>query len=684
MVDFRKWFMAFASAALLFGLGSSAYAQSTAFICNATAGNPHIVRQEGVAELVGDLILNCTGGSFTPAGTYMGPGTNVVSNVQINLNTNVTSRLTGNQTVTGTAADSEAILTIDEPFPNSGGQIPFGVNGQAVTGVAGAAQYQLGCVANGESGCLNIRSVGWGFGASGSYNGTPGHPNIFQGLVSAANPYQVNWQGVPIDAPGTTITRIIRITNVRANACALAGNTTSLLPTTITELIGISGSQSIIINTPLQTVALAEKGLLGSVNPFPQVFPPGPATYQQCNSLNAAYLTSLGGSPPTSLSNPSNPSEPPSAFLPVPPSGIPISTILLSATEGFAAAFKYVANYTNFFYGFEQNVLGISYFTESGWIPYDVSGLDQSSGREIGLADTGTLIQFTFTGIPAGVTDLFVPNAVNLVDPSGALTSGYAQLYTGVTPDSNPGPPTGVTDVGSSFVGGAVTVIYQIIYSDPTVVETLNVWVAPAYNTTSATSPAPSVTPTNVAINFAPLSTAPGATVGPIPRFCQPYVATAAFSLTACTCNLLFPFVTNQAGFDTGIAIANTSDSPSFGGLPPLVAQLGTLTLTYYGNTAGNGPPPPAYTTQAAVPPGSEVTFTLSSGGQDAAAPTISVPPTPTFQGYIIVQANFQFCHGFAAITDQGAQRLGEGYLALSLDVPGLNRTYQVGENEGH
>src|SRR5271156_1028605 len=73
MVDFRKWLIAFAAAALLFGLGTSkAYAQgSTAFICNATAGNPYIVRSEGVAELVGDLVLNCTGGSVTPSNTFI-------------------------------------------------------------------------------------------------------------------------------------------------------------------------------------------------------------------------------------------------------------------------------------------------------------------------------------------------------------------------------------------------------------------------------------------------------------------------------------------------------------------------------------------------------------------------------------------------------------------------------------
>jgi hypothetical protein len=179
------------------------------------------------------------------------------------------------------------------------------------------------------------------------------------------------------------------------------------------------------------------------------------------------------------------------------------------------------------------------------------------------------------------------------------------------------------------------------------------------------------------------------ATTGPVPRFEPDTTTSPLYTISACTCNLLFPFVTNQAGFDTGIAIANTTQD-----VYGTVGQVGTLTLTYFGNTAGNGAAPPAYTTQAGVPAGSELVFTLSSGGGDAAAPTIQVPATPTFQGYVIAQANFQYCHGFAEITDQGAQRLGSGYLALSLDVPvvsvnvrlptGLNRTGNGGENEGH
>jgi hypothetical protein len=58
--------------------------------------------------------------------------------------------------------------------------------------------------------------------------------------------------------------------------------------------------------------------------------------------------------------------------------------------------------------------------------------------------------------------------------------------------------------------------------------------------------------------------------------------------------------------------------------------------------------------------------------------------------------ADFQYCHAFAFISDVGAQKLAEGYLAIQLDFPfNLNgvagispqtnsRTGVLGENEGH
>ena len=59
------------------------------------------------------------------------------------------------------------------------------------------------------------------------------------------------------------------------------------------------------------------------------------------------------------------------------------------------------------------------------------------------------------------------------------------------------------------------------------------------------------------------------------------------------------------------------------------------------------------------------------------------------FQGYIIAQAGFQYCHGFAFISKQGAgfqaDNLAMGYLAIVLDKPNtLPRTFSIGENDGH
>jgi hypothetical protein len=60
---------------------------------------------EGHAELIGDIVLTCTGGIPTPAG-----GAVPAVNFTILLNTNVTSRLTN-------GLFTEALLLIDEPNP---------------------------------------------------------------------------------------------------------------------------------------------------------------------------------------------------------------------------------------------------------------------------------------------------------------------------------------------------------------------------------------------------------------------------------------------------------------------------------------------------------------------------------------------------------------------------------------
>jgi hypothetical protein len=42
----------------------------------------------------------------------------------------------------------------------------------------------------------------------------------------------------------------------------------------------------------------------------------------------------------------------------------------------------------------------------------------------------------------------------------------------------------------------------------------------------------------------------------------------------------------------------------------------------------------------------------------------------PGFNGYVIAVCNFQYAHGFAFVSDLGAQKLAMGYLADVLNTP--------------
>ncbi|MGH7967492.1 MAG: hypothetical protein ACREIC_02070, partial [Limisphaerales bacterium] len=130
MADFRRLFYALAVVALLAGLTVPVSAQIAPFQCIANAGVPPIIRGEGYTELVGDLTLNCTGGTPTPTGNLV-PQVNFT----ILLNTNITSRLLAG------GVWSEALLIVDEPHSGSNPAVPLlncGANGASDSGPSGA------------------------------------------------------------------------------------------------------------------------------------------------------------------------------------------------------------------------------------------------------------------------------------------------------------------------------------------------------------------------------------------------------------------------------------------------------------------------------------------------------------------------------------------------------------------
>jgi hypothetical protein len=219
------------------------------------------------------------------------------------------------------------------------------------------------------------------------------------------------------------------------------------------------------------------------------------------------------------------------------------------------------------------------------------------------------------------------------------------------------------------IVNGTGLAVWEVSAASPNLIDSLFFLVATAFVANpGAATPSPPVGQARVAGTFAPFyagandvtNTAGRWSSGlPIPRFLETTDLTNAFRIEACETNLLFPFVTAQAGFDTGLAISNTS-ADHFAD-PQNRRQSGTCTINYFGNVTGGGNAPNPQTTNAAIPAGGQLTFVLSSGGN------FGIAGTPGFQGYIFARCLFRWAHGFAFITDGpvGQARVAEGYLAL-------------------
>jgi hypothetical protein len=691
MADFRKWFFALAALALMLG-ASTAYAQitnSNSVTCNTTPSNPTIVRVEGLAELVGDYVLVCTGGTPTPApGTVAGPTQTIPQfDVTLTLNANITSRLLSGGYI-------DALLTVDEPFPAT----PFPTN---ATRQSGSPIGQNVCYSNTTglgSTPANCNVLNGTYNPNNfTFSGSPYAPfNVF--VAHQASVSQVTWLGVPIDGPGTAGSRVLRMTNIRANAC-LVGLSSTLVPSSIVGFVSLNGSNSVVIQgSGQQTLAYVQTGLIVGG---------GNTTLQQCVNLNTGG-GGLAGNFTTST-------------------GQAVTNV--SVTEGFAAAFKtQTATAAASITGVNdvttpavfQNVPGVNYSTESGLEVPPSTPPGGGSPYVFGLANSGTRILLVFNNVGTGAS-IVLPQYVALTlagglgqgfpappsNPAGLAsgwTGGFLQLVgvgtdlngnTGIAPTASAAfnnnflpfftsaPFKGTVGVTAPFNagvtvgvnGGVATAVYEVANADATAIESANIPVGVSYVSNTGNN-LPATGQATVTASFAPLSTSNTATAtDPIPRFCNKSTARNTFNINLCTCNLLFPFVTQQSGFDTGIAIANTS-LDVYGTSP----QSGSVTLTYFGNTTGGGAAPAAQTS-AAVAGGTELVFTLSNGGDHGIA------AVPGFQGYIIAQAKFEWCHGFAFISDLGAQKLAEGYLAIELDIyggSGLNRTGITGEVQGH
>lgn len=663
MSDFRKLFLAFAVVALILGTVASAQTQPP-IVCSTTA-QPLTARTEGLTEQTGDVIISCTGGGFTP--NPIVPGTALPQvNISVTLSTNITSRLL----VDATQQVTEALLFIDDPQPGS----------------------QSPCApASGSTVCQPMAA-----GAGGTAVDSGGVVrNVFQGVRQNAN--TITFLAVPINAPGTA-QRIFRIKNIRA---AVAG--ASAPNGQIFAFVSIQNPPSNLqLNNSSVNVAFVQQGLLFAARSRTggsfSATAAGVFLYQ-CETWNQ----NLAGGPANRYRG---------------GPGTGDRSFTVRYREAYAASWKVRdINPALVEPGLQQNVpqnnsgapSSILRTPESGF--YNTGFTATNLLNRAGRADHGTRLRLAFSNVPANVRVYVSAGALASTSATtgsqwsgGGETSASAAVYGmatnasggnagfgsvivnplsdaelnlgGATAAYPPGAVQGLVEV--PITGGAGSFAWEVFNEDPSNIDTASFAVSFAYRPTNN----PGVGTISVNGSFAPVSTNNNMSFsqtstfnvvgGDIPRFSDTSTATSTASLNICQTNLLFPYVVNAAGFDTGVAISNTSQDP-FG----TSTQSGNCTLYYYGTGAAGGEPPAPQTTTSPIAGGKQLAFSLSSGG------TNGIAQTAGFTGYIIAVCNFRYAHGFAFISDLGAQKLSHGYLALIMDAPGDYRTGLTGESLG-
>jgi len=270
---------------------------------------------------------------------------------------------------------------------------------------------------------------------------------------------------------------------------------------------------------------------------------------------------------------------------------------------------------------------------------------DETAFSPLGTVSNGSYITVAINNIPTGFgvswTSWTAATGASALTPAGSSpAAGVAVISTGsainfsflVTGDS-----TSAIDSG--------TLLFAIGYTNSKGTA-LSGTVAPALGTVVTATATVSLGPSSGTVSFA-TNNEGGGTIA---------------TLGDCVTNLLFPFTTNQVGFDTNIQISNTSaDKLAFpsGGAS---AQAGTCTLTYYPTdlttqtaTAAGAAGTPSQFTTPSIPAGGAYSFAQS---------------TSTFKGqsgYMFAVCRFLDAHGFSFVVN-GTPTTGtisQGLLAL-------------------
>jgi len=288
------------------------------------------------------------------------------------------------------------------------------------------------------------------------------------------------------------------------------------------------------------------------------------------------------------------------------------------------------------------------------------------AGSSIGTANAD-IISVTYAGLPSGST-VYVPQTVTVGTTNSTTLSISGSTVSTVVGGDVAYPVTSTGTVTIPYTVSAVTGLGAPANSNFPIATVVSF----AANTVTVPT---TVTGTyNYSPQGATTLTAPATAV---PTFSNATpTAVPGVSIVLCQTTLLFPFVTSQVGFNTGIAIANTSQdnlvAPGFI-KSAATPQSGTCQLYFYGPTA-----PAANSSGVSVLPDPNGNL---AAGNVSTFQILNI--APGYQGYMIAVCPFNYAHGYAFLTYGLTTNTGvaEGYIAEVLGTGDRGQSIASGDD---
>ena len=436
----------------------SAVSQCSAQITCSRVDTPIPVRAEGLAEQVSDVVLSCTGGTPTRSGVPL-PMFQIILTSNALLPSHTLGAIAGQK-----YGWNDALLLIDDPSANQ--QIPCPPPG-------------------GSTYCPEAA-------------GDAAPPNVFQGKQLQEN--AIVFQDIPIDPPGPGKTRLVRITNLRANIAGLPSQPNPQSVTISTLMFNSSGG-AIPVNEPVKVVAAPQPAYSFSVR-------------TSTNEPVASDSPGLTVAPSAlSLNDP-----------------LPVHTFQVRFSEKFASAFRRRNIGTSGgdpAFLTSQSIPGTLFQTETGFLNTAFPSTTQMNVA--GLADSGTRLKVVFKNVPAGIIvwvssrDNPATTGFSANGPKAMLTYADAQGAGGFSytyPYAN-----GLSRLYES--NGVYSATWEVVSADPNNLEDFNFTVA-----LTAQNGSPGVGTATLNGTIAPTRALPGDSTVPVPSFVDLSTPVIGFTLS--------------------------------------------------------------------------------------------------------------------------------------------------------